>query len=452
MKLTILSGLAVSLLAFTGPSSKINEPYPKIEKYQKLLWKTKTGNACFRTNIEQSGNNIIFGSNGQYFLDATIWDKESGVYVLDKSTGRVVSTIGDDVIGDMDVAGILLYNNKLYYGNDNEEFICATLDGKEVWRNVASGDIEHQPSLIKNGNQTYIVYASELGEVRAVDAETGKRIWSYYTPKFDGWKEGDNRIIFKVRAFVTGTESFYTKPSLVDVNKDGVLDLIYISYGGDVYVISGINGKLLWFYDNKVEARTSFGNILQENNNAIMLISAYSYNHSLMADEYYLLRLDLTNRVVTKEKFSNSSFKVSALNSYQNKNTIVYPGVDSIFIYKDHQIISAIPTGDSMYHDQAWYENKIGPRYFGHLVLGTNTFTYYGQNNCFALLCQRDNANYEHGVLEIVDPSNKKVLARYTLPAASEMPPLITDVNNDGKKEVIINCLDNYTYCFQLEK
>ena len=452
MKLTLLTGVSLAFIAMTTPKGKLNEPYQKIETNHRLIWKAKTGNACFRTNVELTDKYLVIGSNGEYFIDNSIYDKGSGVYVLEKATGKIVTRIAGDIIGDMDVAGVLVYNNKIYFGNDNEEFICTSLDGKEIWRNIASGDIEHQPSLIKSGNKTLLVYASELGEVCAVDPDTGKKIWSFTTPDFSGWTKEESRTIFKVRAFITSTLSFYTKPLVIDLNKDGTLDLVYLTYSSEVYAINGKNGKLLWKWNSEREYLVPFWNIVSENGNTYFQAPSSKYNFQSNVNEYGLVRFDLLGKNIEKIYFSNTDFNVAALNSCETKDgKIVYAGVDSVYLYKNGAVVSTMCTGDSMYLNDPWGKKIKTNRFNRDMLVGSSIFSYKKNTECIALLSQRDLANFEHSVIEFISLSDKQVLERYELPSAGEMPPQIIDINKDGKKELIVNCFDGYTYCYSLE-
>ena len=86
-------------------------------------------------------------------MDYNLYDKGSGIYVLNRTNGKIETRFGAECIGDMDVTGILEYNQKLYYGNDNDEFFCSTLEGKTIWRNPTSGDIEHEPVQLRLGKR-----------------------------------------------------------------------------------------------------------------------------------------------------------------------------------------------------------------------------------------------------------------------------------------------------------
>jgi outer membrane protein assembly factor BamB len=438
MKLTLLTGVSLAFIAMTTPKGKLNEPYQKIETNHRLIWKAKTGNACFRTNVELTDKYLVIGSNGEYFIDNSIYDKGSGVYVLEKATGKIVTRIAGDIIGDMDVAGVLVYNNKIYFGNDNEEFICTSL--------------EHQPSLIKSGNKTLLVYASELGEVCAVDPDTGKKIWSFTTPDFSGWTKEESRTIFKVRAFITSTLSFYTKPLVIDLNKDGTLDLVYLTYSSEVYAINGKNGKLLWKWNSEREYLVPFWNVVSENGNTYFLAPSSKYNYQSNENEYGLIKFDLGGEKIEKIVFSNTDFNVAALSSCETKDgKVVYAGVDSVYLYKNGAVVSTMYTGDSMYLNDPWGKKFKTNRFSRDMLVGSSTFNYKNSSECIALLSQRDLANTDYSVIEVVSLTDKKIITKFQLPAASEMPPQIIDINNDGKKELIVNCFDGYTYCYSLE-
>ena len=240
-----LLGLAAML-----PSEEAT-PFPSIESKCQLIWKTKTGDASFRSNVVFRGDRLWIGSNGDSFMDRGLIEPGSGVYELDRRTGKQRRHFANELFGDMDVNGLLMRSDRLYFGNDNEEFLCTDLQGKILWRNPTSGDIEHEPSLLQTKNGEVVVYAAESGEVKAVDPEQGKVIWSYYVPEFDGWKPGDDRTVFKVKAWFRNTSHFYTRPLVVDVNADGTNDLIYRTFGGNLLALNGNTGSKLWSVEEK---------------------------------------------------------------------------------------------------------------------------------------------------------------------------------------------------------
>ncbi len=79
-----------------------------------------------------------------------------------------------------------------------------------------------------------------------VEPASGRTVWTYYIPDFNGWKPGDNRFVFKVGSFFSDTYAFYTKPVVADLDLDGVKDLVYAANNNRVYALNGKTGKALW--------------------------------------------------------------------------------------------------------------------------------------------------------------------------------------------------------------
>jgi hypothetical protein len=82
-------------------------------------------------------------------------------------------------------------------------------------------------------------------------------------------------------------------------------------------------------------------------------------------------------------------------------------------------------------------------------ILANNIFLYKGLKSAL-VLNQRDYANSNTGFVEIVSIDQGKVLERYALPSASEMPPVIDDIDMDGKLDLLISGFDGYLYCYSL--
>ena len=72
---------------------------------------------------------------------------------------------------------VFYYNRNLYFGNDNDEFLCTDLDGNQFENYL---EMWSKPTLIKrkNGN---IVFATEVGEVRAVSPKM-EIVLNYFIP------------------------------------------------------------------------------------------------------------------------------------------------------------------------------------------------------------------------------------------------------------------------------
>jgi outer membrane protein assembly factor BamB len=444
MRLTLFT-LVFLPVCFFGPNKP--DRYPPIEHHFDLHWKTQMGSASFRSNVIITNNSLIIGSNGSEFIDYYISDKKSGVYTINRKNGSIKNHFANEAFGDMDVNGLLLHNNRLYFGNDNEEFLCTSLDGKIIWRNPTSGDMEHEPVLINNNGTEQIVYATETGEVKAVDPLTGKVLWNYYVPKFEGWKPGENRSLFKVKAYFTNTSAFYTKPLVVDLSNDKVPDLIYLTYDGKLFAINGASGKLLWLYDKADGTEIA---LLQTGTKASPTISFFAKTYSPQFKlTSHLVTLNNDGVQIAKVKLPTGSFGMGINTLLLNNLFIVERDslfeIDSRGLYKSYDRTNFYP--DINYLGKNVMEQRNG---FESLI-SNKTFTYKSDNNCVVILNQHDYANYENGFIEIYSLTEHKVMDRFGLPMPSEFPPMIADINKDGYLDLLINCYDGYLYCYNLK-
>ena len=438
--------ISLSLLCLLCSATFAQKPFTPIENNFPLKWKTKIGTASFKTNVVFNNGTLIIGSNGSNFMDFNGYDKQSGVYIINRKTGRIIRKIGGEELGDMDVNGTLLYNNKLYFGNDNEEFLCTNLEGKVLWRNPASGDIEHEPVLINNKNRHYIVYATESGEVKAVDPETGLKVWNYYTPDFKGWKPGDNRMVFKVKAYFSNTSSFYIKPLLLDLNTDGVLDLVYVTFDEKIFAINGNDGKLLW--KKSIEGLNfMIANIGTKEEPLIFVTQSGYDSENIRSNKFNII--NRKGNTVKQQRFGSSDY-IAGLNALNIDNgKTMFATRDSIMMLNKSGNYTTIPRAVIfdyvMYNGDTTKENRNG---FCPLI-ANNAFLYKGMKSAL-VLNQSDYAHSNTGFVEIISIDQGKVLERYALPSSSEMPPVIDDIDMDGKLDLLISGFDGYLYCYSL--
>jgi len=444
---TSLSVLCLSGILFLYNEKQ--EEFPPIENELQLIWKAPIGGASFRTNILFQKDQIIIGSNGSNFRDYGIMDLNSGVYILDRKTGKIKKRIAGQLLGDMDVNGVIEHNGKLYFGNDNEEFLCTSFDGKILWRNPTSGDIEHEPILVKTAKGNVIVYASESGQVTAVNPESGSIIWNYFTQDYDGWKPGQNRAVFKVKAYVSNTSSFYTKPHVADLNRDGIADLVYRTYYGELIALSGANGRELWTLKRKNHYLNFESDIDLNNGNPVItyIDHVYDSTHNFKSK---IIQIDRHGKILSEKPLGSIKYNSSLNYLKMGKNQLLLMDSDSIIITNGDIILEsiahAVPFKKMNYKKDTVVENRN--RSTG--IIAGKIFSFRGHKRCVMIQYEHDEAFWEKGIIEIVSLDSKEVLHRLQLPSAAEMEPVIKDVNNDGKLDVLINCYDGYLYCYSL--
>lgn len=449
--------LLIGIIPFYMPLSghRSESALENIEKAFPMHWKANMGNVCFRSNFILHSNEIMIGSNGNNFMDYQIIDRKSGIYCIDRRTGKIKRFFGNDVIGDMDVNGILEWDNQLFISNDNEEILCTTIDGQLKWSKPASGDIEHEPILIHGKKESYIVYATETGEVRAIKPSDGSTIWSYYTHEFKGWKPEDNRMIFKIKSYFSNTYSFYTKPVLSDLNLDGVLDLVYLTYGGEVYAIDGDNGKLLW-HNKNFRIATIDISPFKKDKNSLVAIGMPLNEQSFMDMGIYFIKINPKGEYTMEHKISNDYS--SPLNLYFYKNETMINTPNHLVTIKNDNTIDSVNrqflisrTFNFNNNTTAFLDNtNLENRNEDDMLFANRTFMYKNQGPCLINLVQADKLNYENGFIEIISMETKNILERFQLPEKSEMQPWVGDINKDGKLDLLINCKDGNLYCYNL--
>jgi outer membrane protein assembly factor BamB len=434
----------ILLLTVSGTRAP-KTPLPLPDSEFPLLWKADVGRLSFRNNMLFAGNHVIFGSNGSSFRDYWLFDKRSGVYVLNQETGKIVRHFGNEELGDMDVTGILLHNNRFYYGNDNEEFLCTDLNGNIIWRIAASGDVEHEPTLLKTKKGELIVYATEMGEVRAVNPATGKKVWNYYTEYFDGFKEGDSRVAFKVKSYMSFHTDLLRKPELADLNRDGTADLVYLNESNRLIALDGQTGALLWKREEGEYKR--FSHLIKSGTGKETYFSVGGTLYSSKIDiNDTLTTLDMKGNVVYTKSIPHNLLGESINDVKIGGDTVLYNKSDSLYMVVNGAVVRALP------YPTARFESDTDNDYpYNRESLFANRVFAFGKHERCVLLLNQSRFNGSKGaIIEILSLDDGALVRRFILPEDGEMSPRIEDVNNDGQLELLVNCYDGNLYCYTM--
>src|SRR4030095_14729621 len=113
-------------------------------------------------------------------------EPSDGVYVLDGATGRVQRTIHTPGVGDLDVGGVAVDGDVVYFTTDNGQIVAASLSsGKIVWKSVARGKVRAAPALadLNGDGHVDVVVGDESGELRSLDGRDGRALWTVLTGK-----------------------------------------------------------------------------------------------------------------------------------------------------------------------------------------------------------------------------------------------------------------------------
>lgn len=437
------------LLKGINKVSNTKKHYQADQVFDKM-WDVDIGNMSYRSNFEMVDNHLYVGSNGNYFNDWHTWDEKSGVYKIDINNGQIKKKFADGEMGDMDVNGLLYYNRNLYFGNDNDEFLCTDLDGNLIWRIPVSGDVEHEPTLIKRKNGNIIVFATEVGEVRAVSPKNGNTVWNYFHPKFDGWKEGNNRFIFKLKTHFRSGYIFFNSPTIADFNRDGVMDLVYNGY--DKTILNGINGKVIKNYSISRQ-NTSFSNVSDSYHDPIFL--GRGKNTKILSPEYIMGSDDDEKRVIIYDENGSILNKLSVKKperfkdfSYWyltpkklNNNEVAFISDEIIHIYnsKDNKF-SKIQNFNSITKEKSEYGDYYNYRsnFYGIVEILSNKINT--EKGLCRLIKWESYKDWKHAIIKVFSVNDNKELLTISLPSTAEGPMLVRDINGDGKEELLVEC------------
>lgn len=435
--------------------SKVKNPKKiyDIDKVIKRKWVVDIGNMSNRSNFELVDGHIFVGSNGEYFNDWHTWDKKSGVYKINTKSGKLVKKFASGKMGDMDVNGLLYYKDFLFFGNDNDEFLCTDLNGEIMWRIPVSGDVEHKPTLVKRKEDDVIVFATEVGEVRAVNPENGNTVWEYYHPEFNGWKKGDNRYVFKLATHFKRGYIFFGEPRRNDYNRDGVIDLHWNGYN-NYTVLSGQDGKLIKSLPKKIKSSNS-EEIIKDNYHPIKLGIGKGAKFIYLDQKDYkedkqLIVFNQNGTVHKTFNLSKPSFLGADENWYasfgQFNNTealIVSNSIIYIYNVRDNSI-SEITNFNKIIKEKSEYS---GEYYNSYSLTGSKHFLKEKIKTELGL-CRV--IKWEFGenwrsssvikVFKVSDNSEVLGLKLSSKAAFEEGPLLIKDIDNDGKQELLLEC------------
>ena len=271
----------------------------------------------------------------------------------------------------------------------------------------------------------------------------------------DSWKEGDNTFLFKVKAFLSNSKSFFTSPILLDLNNDGTNDLVYLGYDNIIYAINGQTGKLLWMYEDNKDYVDYIFKEHSPDGKFLIRVSKHNYIDSLKLSKEETFLIDSKGQKLREsETYRLTTEMATSLNELPDENNHYYKSSkDSLFYIQEGTIKNSIYTGENVVTKYSWKDSYDTVSRNSYTQLFANRFIKYGHHEkCLLLLSQHDNGqnNESNAFIMIIDVVDNKVLVKLSLPSTTEMAPIIADVNKDGRNELLINCRDGYLYCYQL--
>lgn len=393
----ILSNL--SLLEANPAEKLVNELNPN--DVWTLKWKQKIGITTYRSTLQFFNGKVIIGSNGK--SSKAFSDQQDGVYVIHAKSGMIETHIRQNTKADNDVTGIALSHNRIYFGSDNNRFYAYDWEYHKIWEQDLGSDIEAAPSLedINADGVLDVVVGTEEGRVMILNGQDGQAFWNVLVPYQPSWTYPVER-------------SFMAAPVTIDVNRDGIRDVVVGSRNGSFYAFDGKTGSILWSF------RT-------ETPSGIHSSATYTEGKFTVTDSYgYLYQVTKSGRVSLKKSMLGKAAPLFFSSPIQLPNT------KTVALARNGAINFTFPSKKT----KGFRTHKISASPLIANVVGDEK-----QEVLFLT---------ENGWLYCFDFEGN-IVGRFSLPYGGEATPLIADIDGDSQLELVICTNDGYIACYGLQ-
>ncbi len=238
-------------------------------------WTAQVGLTTFRTTMAQVGGKLVIGTHGAT-LDGTD-EIEDRVYVLDGATGTIHHTIKPPGKGDLDIGGVAVDGQTIYFTTDNGFVVAADMQGGLRWTAQLKGKVRPAPALgdLNGDGHVDVVVGDEHGRLVALDGTSGKQLWLATTGTNDYGNRGfigaaaiadldgdgrddviaggrdsvlsayrgrDGKVLWQVKH----SSGIHASPSVMDLDGDGRQEVLAAWAYSDLVVLDGQSGRELW--------------------------------------------------------------------------------------------------------------------------------------------------------------------------------------------------------------
>jgi outer membrane protein assembly factor BamB len=407
-----------------------------------ISWENYVGLTSYRTGMQFQNGKLYIPSHGEErHLPG---DDLDGIHVLDALTGKEKLLVQPESDGDQDCNGVVLHGDFLFFGNDDGAFYCYDVGGKLIWKSEfdnwfkgetgPENDVEGVPVLCDLNGDGFpdIAFNVESNGLVALDGKTGKAIWSF--------------------KYISKAGTYMNSPAVFDLNNDGTKDLIIggkrdkdegraWDYRYGVHAINGKTGSPLWTYSTNSNVHASPIVIHSGNQARVVIAESYSDVTFLRPDGKFDKFVNL-NLISTQFKGGISGLFSSPIMTDQNQLIIgtSWWGEDDGVWQCDLDSDNFKMASDQLLElkNEAKNYHVAGPVSSSALVADV----LKGSKGMESIICT------EKGEMLIFSRKGS-LLKRLKLPAGVEATPLIADIDNDKKSELILACLDGKIYCYK---
>jgi len=404
LKSIVFSCLFSTLLCPIIAKPLVNEIDSVTLKKLPLKWKQRIGLTTYRTTLQYADGKIFAPSNGKD--TKSLNDRYDGVHILDAKTGKILNQLTQGSFGDRDVNGVAVSNSKIVFGNDEHTLSAFDWKGNLLWDYTATSDFEGAPALTKLNNDAIldVISSTEDGTLLAIDGLTGTKLWEF-------------KPAINPTQVYPKTRNFLASPALLDINKDTIKDCVIGNRNGILYVLDGSNGKILWKHISSIPSGIIASPIIT--NKTIFYAESYGIIHKLSARGRIMNQFSLPETTAfqvtsTPLMLKNMPLLIGATNTTTSQGLwVISLPKRPIKIFEGN--ISSSPI-------LANIDTTPDPEF----IITT-----------------------ESGWLLVID-TNGTLIGKYKLLTGTECTPLIADIDNDGKLELVLALNDQYIYAYDL--
>lgn len=238
-------------------------------------WRTKIGLTTFKSTMvfnppaAGAGGTIVVGTHGSTLSGKN--ESDDGIYVLDAATGKVTTKIASPRTGDMDIGGIAVNGDTVYFTGDMGLAGAASLStGKMLFTTAElGGKVRAAPALADlDGDAALdVVVGDEKGILWALAGTDGHAIWSLAT----GENDYNNR-------------GFIAAAAIVDIDDDGKDDVVAGARDGLLRGIRGSDGREFWQVKDTSGMHASPSVLDLDGDGRKEILAAWSYSSFAILD------------------------------------------------------------------------------------------------------------------------------------------------------------------------